>query len=385
MGRRRCCCGNCWVWEDHFNRSASTNLGADWNEVAGNWEIVDADTGDMCGGCPSPHNQLHEKAGETVGGGSNTGSAKVISTKQVPADSAGEMSIYVYVMDPQEGDVFFIYPCCTDSSTVGSVSCKYEYLGSHEWTISILGGSTTSVTIHLAPFTPKSGHVAYRLWACADHEVQQVRAGGLQLGEETAWEDCLDPGTGRYFGLGHDNADHGAVFDDFYVTEIRDATQQCTECWCWCLTTTVRKRLYAEIFDATGRAACLDGLGWNMTWDDVTVTPARWLGVAPMPLAGGGTRDVHWEVTCSSGEDNLPSWPGKNITLSATDGCVGMTGVLVPISWIPNPDSSTCDPLSLEFGPIMMATGDLACSICYNPLSGPDEGEFYVRLTELPC
>lgn len=64
MGDRRCCCeGECWWWEDRFNREESTNIGSDWVEVRGDWDIKNAGTGDLCLSCPPPLNQLHERYG----------------------------------------------------------------------------------------------------------------------------------------------------------------------------------------------------------------------------------------------------------------------------------------------------------------------------------
>lgn len=36
---RRCCCESCTQFEDKFNRSNSSDLGADWSEEAGDWSI----------------------------------------------------------------------------------------------------------------------------------------------------------------------------------------------------------------------------------------------------------------------------------------------------------------------------------------------------------
>lgn len=35
-----CCCSNCTYFSDNFDRADSSNLGSDWTEVAGGWEIV---------------------------------------------------------------------------------------------------------------------------------------------------------------------------------------------------------------------------------------------------------------------------------------------------------------------------------------------------------
>lgn len=42
IGRRRCCCGECIIIYDDFDREDTTDLGPKWNETAGDWEIIDA-------------------------------------------------------------------------------------------------------------------------------------------------------------------------------------------------------------------------------------------------------------------------------------------------------------------------------------------------------
>jgi hypothetical protein len=43
MSRRRCCCGKCTIWvDDEFDREDSTDLGPDWEEIVGDWEIQSA-------------------------------------------------------------------------------------------------------------------------------------------------------------------------------------------------------------------------------------------------------------------------------------------------------------------------------------------------------
>lgn len=44
MPPRRCCCdNNCYIFRDDFDRADSTDLGSDWEECSGDWEIVSED------------------------------------------------------------------------------------------------------------------------------------------------------------------------------------------------------------------------------------------------------------------------------------------------------------------------------------------------------
>lgn len=396
MGGRRCCCNlGCWSFTDRFNRPASSDLGGDWYEATGNWEIIDAGAGDLCtAGCSMPLCQLHEAFGTAIGAGGVSGSA-VIGTKPVPTRSAGCMHIQVMVFDPQVSDTFYLYPCCPSSTSIGSAPvCSYTYLGSNLWYITIDGEDKGISTTLASVFVPLAGHVAFGLWVCADHEHRQIRASVESVGKPPIWVDCTDPGDGCYYALGHANSTHGAVFDDFLVAELRDSpSHSCVDCWCWCQGNPIRRNLHCEIIDVASvagaeRATCLLGVNWDMIWNG-SFAMDLWYGSCDMPLYGSGTRTVNWKIACGGTETT--GWPGKNITLQCLDGCAPFLGTYTTVA-----ARSSCNPLILEYGPMHMDSSDFACEICRpssdfamicsgTPTDVRCQGYFYVRVTEAVC
>lgn len=342
MARRRCCCpGECYVFYDQFNRSDSTDLGADWTEVVGYWSIV-------------------AKRLVEVG----TADAKAITTAEVPADSAGEMDAFVQVYNYSVGDVYRLYVAW--DSTSEYYMLQVTYLGGDEWYIelchntSVLATATQQATVFGVP--PTTNYVV--LQACIDSD-GNFQGGVISTLDEMAW--ITDSGTpfGRKAGVGHDNTG-GAVFDEFYFTELRTDDIVCSACWCHCNGNVPSKRLLATVYNATDRAACLDGLQCYLDYDWNGGVPF-WSGT--IHRTGGGDCDIEFKVLCDATIDL--DCPGREWTLENLLGscCTNLAGGgefgCTPIT--PDCDTSTCWPLNLVFGPFEMRDDDLICGCCYAP------------------
>jgi hypothetical protein len=353
-GRRRCCCsGECWQFEDDFNRSNSTDLGSNWNESAGNWGIED--------------NQLVE----TYGASSGTANAKLFCTQPVPAGSAGKMFITVYVDDAQVNDVYRVYPCCTDSSTAGTVTVTFTKTDTDEWTIEISGDADATVVQAAVPVNNMDV-----LYVCADTEEGMVYAtmGNASETEGPAWADTTNPGDGRYAAIGHNNTGHKNIFDDFTVGELflNGGTFECQGCFCKCQENAPSKSLTLTIFDATDRASCLDGDEIALEWE-WNGSLERWAGSGSGDLAS-----VDAELYCDDGSKN---WPLK----------LYPSGCFTAETYYPDDDLSTCDPFYLVYGPFYLAY-TMGCGLCFSagtPLdcymnpSGPNcQGEFWIAITD---
>ena len=362
MGDRRCCCGaGCWIWSDDFDRipiALTSNIGSDWNEVVGEWGIRFVGIDGM----------LYE---EYTSGG--TSGALVIGTNAAPSTNPGEMSFGITVVDPQIDDVFYLYPCCTDTSTVGPVVCKYTYLGSNEWETQIDGDAPVQQT---GSDIGEGADPEFILQCCADHASEFVKASVGSVGEEYSWAINRDPGPGRYYGIGHDNTTNGATFDNFAVVNLRGEDNEiCVECWCMCEQVSVPRVLTATIVAdtaGTNRAACLNGETWGMTW--LWRTPiGQWEGYVTI-----GVHELHFELYCEGYDPG--EYPGQNWELvwaSPVDPC---NDGQVTLGAGP---TSTCSPLSLVFGPYVLSRDNLACYLCYDPFPapGPQDGAFYIVIT----
>ena len=339
--RRRCCCrsADCWWFEDNFNQDNTTNLGTDWNEVTGDWGIEDR--------------HLVEKYG---GGG--TSSAKVFCTQPIPEREDNGMYVRVRIVDPPVGGIYYIFVCCEDDETVG-VEVKFERLDPDDWEITIDGGGANGTVQQEASYVDGTDVIA---WVCADHMAQMVKAGVISPSDAPAWSDTLDPGDGRYAGLGHDNdgetEDDGAIFDDFFMIEMRTETEACNDCWCWCELLALKRTVTATIVDAVDRASCLDGESWEMEWEWNAGVP-RWKGTGYFYNKETDEHDiaVTYVLTCSA-DANDPDHPGKHFGLEAISGACdavpGMKGNRTPLA------TSKCQPLKLVFGPYSLSWSDLS-------------------------
>lgn len=327
-----CCDGDCWYFEDTFTRDNSTNVGAAWNEIASSdWEILD--------------NELHEKIG---GGG--TSNALIIGTGPVPADSAGQMFIRVKFIDAQVGDVFFIHTCCESSSAIGSgITVEFEYTDTNEWTITIdAGGDGTSVV-------QQADDGSGGAYVCADNRVDMVTAGMILTVDEPAWADDLDPGDGRYYGLGHDNTTNGGTFDDFYVIELKRVNKECTNCVCQCQEWGLSKHLVATITDCELIGGDGDGNNllpccaaeqeFDLIWDFDGVQGPGWYGTWINSLDPPGAFSIDIFLECGTSWLLYPDWPGRNIVITFQPGFGANVSADPPIA-----DESDCNPLSLVYG-----------------------------------
>lgn len=378
------CCCKCWAFSDDFGGSDSTSIAPDWNEVTGDWEYLG--------------NHLHEEVG---GGG--TANAVVICTHKVPLGSKGQMTIGVVIIDPVDGDKDYIYPCCVDEDTVGPVEVEFLCTDAPaSWTVTIRNGGDVAT----ADFTADVDitdypHVKVGAEVCADTVAKMVKAKMSRALDPYAWAD-VDPGDGRYSGLGHDNTTSGVLYDDYVVAEMIHGSVVCNDCFCRCLKFALTLKLLATFHDATGRASCLDGLTFDLDWNAAL---GWWDGEKLIPAGDHGTATtMEFILRCASGEDDNPDWPGENITLdfsnnvccaTNTNGCDVYQAVAVS-------SSCTATEMTLTFGPFYLSCEELNCNLCYNvhtpglppeecptpgtPCCDPDDpnytGEYYIVVTD---
>lgn len=364
MSDRRCCCDNTGCFEvlDNFNRADGTDLGSDWNEAVGNWGISGF--------------QLVE-----VG----TPGAKLFWTTPVPARSGGEMSISIEVYDHYDGAVYYLYPASNSASSEGPVVVKFERVAINDWVVSFIGSGCTDSSIHQAPSYNVFGGLTIGCCVDDDDEVSMMSAGiSAQPGYPKLWCDNDDAGGGRYIGIGHGNGASGAVFDNFSARELRTTesprvkSAECENCWCWCLNNPPDKHLTAEFIDAyfieegsptdCTRANCMTQ-NWPMDWE-YNSGLERWYGEVTVPATAapqnGLDTDFAFELKCGSSNDDDPSWPGRNFTLTYVAGCTNANtagaGPYQPIA-----ERSTCVPFSLLFGPFYLRCDDMTCYACWSP------------------
>ena len=291
---KQCCSASpCWEWSDNFNRADSTDVGANWNEVVGAWEILS--------------NELHE---------TGTANAKLFCTQAVPSRSPGEMYIAIDVCDPQAGDAFFIYPSCPDTDSVGDVSVSFTFDGTSTWDIAISAG-TGSGASEQTKTTPFDGKVG--LYVCCDYTSGSVFAGvegGISTDPDVgpAWADNAVFTAGRYCAIGHNNAG-GATFEDFFIYELRiSATRLCLTCGCSCDGIVPSKTLVGTVTSGTDRAACLEGEDWEMYWSHGSGA-SYWEGDL-VSAVNTPTTTITYRLICDGSDYDSSAWKAPGTVAS---------------------------------------------------------------------
>jgi hypothetical protein len=300
------------------------------------------------------------------------------------------MIVSVSFVDAQIGDEYHIYVCCEEYDDPDSgLKVTFTKDNASEWTVTIPGGGVNGTKTQIPdPSGMPGGGV--RGYVCADHRTDgsgMVRAGMISAGYEYAWADDVDPGLGYYCGFGHNNTGHQNKFDDFAFEELRTPEEVCTRCWCTCLRHPPKRALMGTIVNAVDRAACLDGLEWDMDWG-WNAGLSNWKGTAEYPRYDTGVQEVDFVLTCDAEDDDNFDHPGKNFSLywetgsgccvANTGGCAGVHEALY---------YSTCKPLSLVFGPFTFRYDDLLCYACYPPAAmdpggSATSGTYYIVITE---
>lgn len=360
MARRRCCCKEpgCWSFEDNFGETDTTDVGSDWNEVTGQWGIEDE--------------ELVEKYADTVG----ASNARIFCTQPLPVDSKGEMYVEVDVpiASVEDGDKYYIWPCCPNSSAEGVIEVEFSYDETEdEWTTTITGGGGGLAATYTTPLTGTPTNVTFKV--CADHQTGLVKAWvSPTVNEFSAWDDS-DPGEGRYCAIGHSNIGHQNRFDNFRMEELRRGDVMCRNCFCVCEETGLGPELLATIVLGTDRAACLNGESWPM---QAVLGPQAWYWEGGLVVDDD---ELNFRLTCGNGQPvsfnliPLPPWGCHNSNVQkSSDGAL-----------------SSCSPLALYFGPYSLGFA-MDCGFCYDKLQPPGcimpdppadcSGEFWIVITQ---
>jgi len=371
-----CCPCDCVSEYDDFYRPDSTNLGPDWYEETGDWGVENF--------------ELVEQYG------ADAGTANACCMFKIPATSGIDNGMWVAMSIDQSNvvtdDEFYLYVCCDDWDDPSSgLKVEFKYLGGGWWRTTIPGGGANGTKDQVADPAGIGGPDNVRMYVCADHMTSMVRAGMVSAGYEYAWADDVDPGSGLYAGVGHNNTEHKNIFDDWVFTELRIPSMVCSDCWCYCLGRPPKRSLKATITGATGRASCLGGVEWDMDWEWNSGT-SRWEGTAEYPRNpsyGEYYQDVDFWLYCDGDDDDDEDHPGKNFTLywATGAGCCNANAGGCLAGHIPIAASSTCDPFSLTFGPFYLAWSDFTCYACHNPTpmdpgDGTGSGYYYIVITE---
>lgn len=262
MGRRCCCPKGCAIGEDAFNRTDSTDLGSDWDEVSGSWEIAD--------------NELH-----CTSDGIALWVDKNLSTKQWPS--------FVVSIDLPNVIVGCVYGVIINSDLTGTNYHWAKYTpstpgpGELGGTLAIGKGAVTIASINLIPIATSSPNVD-RLVVCIGESSGSgngVLSAGLDSFDQAVWTNDVD--VIEYYGYcglyGENDGATAAEFDNFWASEAWWSNTECPKCRCRCYDSgngdhrvlpMELKLIWNVEGDNQTLIDCFDLMEITLTWNDAT-------------------------------------------------------------------------------------------------------------------
>lgn len=346
MPTRRCCCSEtaygCDIAADDFNRADSTNIGSQWTEHAGDWEIASNNLNvDEVG-------LVRNHAVSPYGTENQVVRAKIVDY------AAGKKYRLVVQLNSAGTDYYYGEWHYVDASNM------YFRLG-----------SSSGVIAELGPETPIPEETECAVW---------VTEGGQLCMADTSsrMTECVTSKTGEYTGLAAGSSD-GATFDDFAFEAHKTDNPTCTACDCscdgWCVINELTGT-FEEINECPG----MDGAEVTLTNAGPSKFGDGWLMAAPVLCGGGlgGSENISIKLNCAGGSVGVEDFL-MDIDAGGFDPVDGN-----PDYYYADPSVSTCSPLALRFGPFSYGN----VSGCYNTMCcngtpcDPAESTFYIWITE---
>jgi hypothetical protein len=366
MGDRRCCCG-CWTGSDDFNRADSTDLGDDWDERSGDWEIKS--------------NQLYESgnAGAMVIFQPNHGKPRSIVTVYITDEDTND--IYRVIVNYLDDDNYMYAELDIGTGGVGGSTVSLH---------SVTGGSDSELISQAVTLTGFPA-LSRTMNVCLSSEIFSVEVSNISADMCVWYETGPVHSTGYKTGLGNGYG-QAIYYDDFTMSEHWEDDPECPDCCpCRCGENEIQKDLIATY---VGEDECdtLDGItveltnsvGWHY-WDGVLDDCT---GAADADCCGD-LIGLEMRLTCGS-QDDVTTWT-LTLDTSALSGGLGCQAC--GLTLYADADS-TCDPLNLIFkcGPGYPGTSTCpnTCWDCgrQNPSPPGDpetfKTEYVIYVTEAP-
>ncbi len=189
------CCGTCGIFEDGFNRADSTDIGSDWTETTGNWEvssnklIPDTTTSDQVCLCDTTH-------------------------------TAGEGYVSVDVSSTSFPDETVLYLAYASPTNNLAAVLSQSDPSINAWILKLYDGGSLvgSSTQDYPTGSPES----LTLWLKDGRAVAEVNTSVVQ------WYDVSATGTKAGVGIkGAPDGTHDLSFDNFVLKEYSGADDDC--------------------------------------------------------------------------------------------------------------------------------------------------------------
>jgi len=314
MARRCCCLEGCIIFEDDFARATDpdTNLGSDWEEVAGDSSIDGGKLLVPANGivmATTPH-PLHVSSGH------------VWATMKAPTGG----DVFRVLIQYDDRDDSYLYGECEVTDNEGNAMLR---VGSdsgilHEIAAGTLGDKVDTI---LSVCRSKTG-------IYAQCEVSTI-----------AWECVPEPGHYAWKSGLMNNGGGDVHFDDFMFMEHWFTDTDCPGCECDCDGYCVEKTLTLTFY-ASGFCSRLDGSSMTLTWDQSFFPDFVWEGEADLPnWMAGSSDDVHYHfrLYCDPDPWHWTLGVGPNDTSGIAGACDVAGKMTGP------PATVSCDPFIMEW------------------------------------
>lgn len=350
MGRRRCCCGaDCEVFTDDFDRADSGTVGNGWDEVVGVWAIVS--------------NELEH---------TSTTPAMILHDSVNPFGS-NNMVVYAEIGDYVDGAKYRLIVQSNETGTEYYYGeWHYQDSGNMYFEVGDQAGIIGDIVGPVLPIVEGT--------RCS----LSITDGGQLCMQDTSSRitECVVPNTKaahHWAGMANDGT-VGIIFDNWEFWAHLMDKEDCPVCDCSCEGWCIVDELVAE-FEELSECPDLDGFTMNLEKPvgQPIATGGHWLS-AVTSCGTGQVEDYELDFTCT-GSDSV-----ANMKLDILQGTCTRKSDGAAYDYA-DPTVSTCEPLSLRFGPFSyeaVSGGGFETMCCHGFPYDPNESDFYIWVTERP-
>ena len=344
MGDRRCCCV-CEIFNDNFTGANSDTVGNGWVEVDGDWDIVSNELAHVSG---TPGMCLHDSVNwfgsnnmvvyAKIGGFVNGSKHRLI------VQSNEDGSEYFYGEWHYQDSSNMYFSLGDESGVFKTIGPEAPVLDGQKCQLSITDGGQLCMS-----------DISSRLTECVTPK---------------------DKDTFHYAGMANDGT-VGITFDDWEFWAHLMDKEDCPVCDCSCEGWCIVDELVAE-FEEIAYCPDMDGVTMDLDNTGDIVTGSHWYS-AVTSCGTSPNEDIQLDMTCtgSAGVDSM--------RLDINVGSFVRKSDSAQYDYA-DPTVSTCDPLSLRFGPFnyIGVSGCAETTCCHGFPCPPDGSDFYIWVTERP-
>lgn len=339
MPTKRCCCpGDCLITSDDFDRANSTDIGSDWEEMSGDWDIFSNKLR-----CFDPAGVVRNKAQNPY------------SDNQV---------VRARIMDYVDGAKYRLLVHLDDTGTEYYYG-EWHYVDSSAMYVRV-GSSVDGSLCEIGPILPIPEGTTCEV---------SITEGGQLCVQDLASRCtvCVSPKAYEvYTGLAAGSA-VVATFDDYEFYAHKADIDECPSCDCSCDGKCIPDDLTAT-YENLNQCPDLDDYSVSLKNSGPTKFGADWYQDPAADCPGSIPETLELVMKCTGGGTSIGNLQLEFLQGSAT-----------PSSALADPSVSTCDPISLRFGPFSygnISGGGFPTTCCGGAPGADEESTFYVWVTE---